>query len=303
MKPSVTLVDSSQGPVFLPYLEEGRVLARLRALEKADRPLKLLKPAQTIPVFLVAPEAMDRICPPERGKCVDERALRAIYRRNLDEEQALEKRLDFLNRRNLGEDQALEKPLDFLRDVAPWDLEAARRRLEEVQLHDCGFEVMGVYLKAGHPLLGTKNPTIALCPERIESWARGVGAPLDLATHTVYYHELGHALMDTGPHHPYDTTWGRVTEEALANWIAAQAFRDPGEKDWVTKLMAHQPLEYRAYRHLEGPLLSDWDFITPREELPRVRLAMWRDHKALEGDPAYFVQLADRLLERVAHWR
>jgi hypothetical protein len=287
MKPSVTLVDSSRGPVFLPYLGAGRVLARLRALEKADRPLKLLKPAQTIPVFLVAPTTMDRICPPERGKCVEERALRAIYRRNL------------------GEDQALGKPLDFLRDVAPWDpeAEAARRRLEEVQLHDCGFEVMGVYLKAGHPLLGTKGPTIVPCPERIAVWARGVGAPVDLATHTVYYHELGHALMDTGLHDPYHTTWGRVTEEALANWIAAQAFRDPAEKDWVTKLMAHQPLEYRAYRHLEGPLLSDWDFITPREELPRVRLAMWRDHKALGGDPAYFVQLADRLLERVAHWR
>ncbi|MGK0619457.1 hypothetical protein [Meiothermus cerbereus] len=285
MKPNVKNVDSSLGPTFLPYLGERRVLARLRALEKADRPLKLLKPAQAIPVFLVAPATMDRICPPERGKCVDERALRAIYRRNLDEEQALGRRPDFLG------------------DVAPWDPEAAKGRLEKVRLHDGVFEAMGVYLKGVHPRLGTGIPTIALCPERIEDWARGVRAPVDLATHTVYYHELGHALMDTGPHDPYGTTWGRVTEEALANWIAAQAFRDPAEKEWVTKLMAHQPLEYRAYRHLEGPLLSDWDFITPREELPRVRLAMWRDHKALGRDPAYFVQLADRLLERVAHWR
>lgn len=92
------------------------------------------------------------------------------------------------------------------------------------------------------------GPSIYLCPERILDWARKVGVSHELVLDKVYYHELGHALMDTGPT-PYGKLWCRIVEESLANWIAFSCFKGL-EARWVQKLIQGQPAEYQGYAHL-----------------------------------------------------
>jgi hypothetical protein len=65
----------------------------------------------------------------------------------------------------------------------------------------------------------------------------------------VYYHELGHAIMDTlpdGAPNPYLESWGRTVEESLANAIAYRCFKGK-ETLWVQRLIQDQPAEYRGY--------------------------------------------------------
>lgn len=84
----------------------------------------------------------------------------------------------------------------------------------------------------------------------------------------VYYHELGHAIMDTlpdGAPNPYLKPWGRTVEESLANAIAYRCFSGT-EARWVQRLIQDQPAEYRGYAAagqllvslLDVKFLRDW---------------------------------------------
>lgn len=89
------------------------------------------------------------------------------------------------------------------------------------------------------------GPGIFLCPERVLSWGDRHGIDPSLVLDKVYYHELAHAFMDTGPT-PYDELWGRIVEESLANWLSYQRFSGK-EARWVQRLIQDEPAEYQGY--------------------------------------------------------
>lgn len=103
-------------------------------------------------------------------------------------------------------------------------------------------------------LRGHQGPAIFLCPERIVSWASREGVSPHLVADKVYYHELAHALMDTGPT-PYGELWGCVVEEGLANWVTFHRFRGK-EARLVQRLIQGQPAEYQTYLAVEEVLFG-----------------------------------------------
>jgi hypothetical protein len=103
--------------------------------------------------------------------------------------------------------------------------------------------------EAENAFLNHQAPAIFLCCERIVDWASRVGVSHHLVMDKVYYHELGHGVMDTlpdGAPNPYFETWGRIVEESLANAIAYRCFKGK-EALWVQRLIQDQPAEYLGY--------------------------------------------------------
>ena len=122
--------------------------------------------------------------------------------------------------------------------------------------------------EAENAFLNHQAPAIFLCCERIIGWASRVGVSHHLVMDKVYYHELGHGVMDTlpdGAPNPYFETWGRIVEESLANAIAYRCFSGT-EARWVQRLIQDQPAEYRGYAAagqllvslLDVKFLRDW---------------------------------------------
>ena len=226
--------------------------------------------AVELPVYLVNPRQMDLLYPPERLKFLDPEMVRNWARRERRRE------------RLLLETEEEENPLRGLEEVGG---ERYGKYREVV--------AVGLYLKgptsqwewqrilsladpsrppdgeAQHPPAG---PAILLCPERILDWASRAGVDPHLVLDKVYYHELGHALMDTGPT-PYGELWGRIVEESLANWVAYHRFRGR-EARWVQKLISEQPAEYQGYAHLGEALRNHpvWEPVLERLPLHLHRL-------------------------------
>ncbi len=157
--------------------------------------------AARLPVYLVSEAQMDRLYPPER--------------RRFFLEERLRERLRWLRERDLEED---EDPFAPLRDLEVEDGEAWGRQAV--------FVAAGLYLRRLDPgrkrdvprlaarepapealaaFAAEEGPAILLCPERILAWAGRVGVPGEVAVDKVYYHELGHALMDTADFFPDPT--------------------------------------------------------------------------------------------------
>ncbi len=117
--------------------------------------------------------------------------------------------------------------------------------------------------EAEQAFLECNLPAIFLCCERIRRHAATEGAPYELALDKTYYHELGHAIMDTLPArapNPYNETWGRVIEESLANLIAYERFEGT-EAIWIQRLIQRQPAEYLGYAAAQRLLVPyDRDF-------------------------------------------
>lgn len=201
--------------------------------------------AVRIPVFLVNEAQMDHLYPPERRRFFPERPLR--------------ERLRALRERGAGEEEDPFAPLEDLewgedlwggvKEVVAVGLYMRRapgRPLKEEVLH-LGEE--GARRgEAEEAFLGHAGPAIFLCPERVVGWADREGVPVSLVQDKVYYHELGHALMDTADFFPdpYRESWGRVVEESLANLVAFKRFRGK-EAARVARLIQGQPPEYRGY--------------------------------------------------------
>ncbi|MCS6869300.1 hypothetical protein, partial [Thermus sp.] len=126
-----------------------------------------------------------------------------------------------------------------------------------------------------------KGPAIFLCPERILDWADREGIEASLVLDKVYYHELGHALMDTGPT-PYGELWGRILEESLANWVAFRLFRGR-EARLVQRLIQGQPAEYWGYLAVGRGILATgledelWDWFYPWRHLWRFSPWEWEE--------------------------
>ncbi|MFN4074019.1 MAG: hypothetical protein ACK4G4_11500 [Thermus sp.] len=195
--------------------------------------------AVSLPVYLVSPGQMDLLYPPKRRRFLDPQAVRnwARWQREARREREEDREEDPL--RGL-EEMTEEGYWRYQRSVA------AGLYLAEPPSDG---QWRGVLSQGGAPSLPKpQGPAIFLCPERILDWADRNGANPHLVLDKVYYHELAHALMDTGPT-PYEEHWGRVVEESLANWVAFGRFRGK-EARWVQRLIEDQPAEYQGYAHL-----------------------------------------------------
>lgn len=197
----------------------------------------LAQKAVSTPVYLVNRSQMDYLYPPRRLFFLAPAQVRAwvrVKRERSDEDLPPLTGLDAI-------------PLDAYREVVAVGLYVSNvdPSLQKPLQARAEVEPEGT-LKSG--------PGIFLCPERILNWGDRHGIDPLLVLDKVYYHELAHAFMDTGPT-PYEELWGRIIEESLANWLSYQRFVGK-EARWVQRLIQDQPAEYQGY--LAVGRWTDW---------------------------------------------
>jgi predicted RNase H-like HicB family nuclease len=232
-------------------------------IEHAWNPLKTptKRKAKNIPILLVNETQMDAIYPPERRRFLDPETLPRWA-------QERSERLERGERKEIHE--AEEDPLRGLRDTPHlWEeykiVVAAGLYVSDLKSHLSALYSITPYnlLKPLESLQDRfpthpKNPAIFLCLKRIFKWAERAGVDECFVLSKVYYHELGHALMDTG-HTPYDTLWGRLIEESLANWYAFGYFRNKfPHNEWFRLLVEEQPIEYQGCWFLSSKIMLYW---------------------------------------------
>jgi len=277
--------------------------------------------AVSIPVFLVNEAQMDKIYPPERCRALDPERVRAWAR----EWRRGERREGEDPLRGLEED--METWWRYKKVVAVGVYISGHRSYDATVVVGLGNKEY-CSVDAESAFLNLKTPAIFLCPERIVNRASREGIPIELVLDKVYYHELGHAIMDRG-NTPYNTVWGRTIEESLANWIAYSKFKG-SEARLIQRLISTQPAEYQGYAWLSDvvgliPLIAplhpywrewmEWlDFIRwhLRRGLPlpfplaaaamfpeKSVMQVWVECKRLNLYPQEWQEVAARLLERV----
>ncbi|RIH81370.1 hypothetical protein Mlute_02821 [Meiothermus luteus] len=203
------------------------------------------KAVQT-PVFLANPRQMDYLYPPERLRFLHPEQVRRWaqeVRERREREGDEGEPLQGLEPER--QEEYREVVEEEYREVVAVGLYVSR--LDDAQKREL------LHRAEGDPeeeaLRRHAGPAIFLCPERILSWAGREGVSPNLVLDKVYYHELGHALMDTGTT-PYQELWCRIVEESLANWIAFRRFSGK-EARLVQRLIAGQPPEYQGYLAVE----------------------------------------------------
>jgi|GEM_PF-595827 len=233
------------------------------------------KKAVSLPVFLVNPNQMDMLYPREYRRALDPERIRPLLQEEVERE-ARERERNPERRREPQE----EEP-DFF--------DRLKRYEEEGWLKYSRVVAVGLYLRMGqhnqqfqnqvlqqgdanvrtaeaeNAFLNHQAPAIFLCCERIVDWASRLSISHYLVMDKVYYHELGHAIMDTlpdGAPNPYLESWGRTVEESLANAIAYRCFKGK-EALWVQRLIQDQPAEYLGYAAAcHFPVIwLNWEFL------------------------------------------
>ncbi len=272
--------------------------------------------AVSIPVFLVNEAQMDKIYPPERCRALDPERVRALMR-EWEEMGGWEDLFEQLEKNT-------EETWWRYKEVVAVGVYISGHRSYDATVVDLG-DKKHRSADAESAFLNLKTPAIFLCPERIVDWAYSEGIPIELVLDKVYYHELGHAIMDRG-NTPYDTVWGRTIEESLANWIAYSKFKG-SEARLIQRLISTQPAEYQGYAWLSDvsdvvgliplsfhPYSEEWrwywfNFIRNfidwhlRHGLPlllgKLVMQIWVECKRLNRYPQEWQEVAARLLERV----
>jgi len=202
--------------------------------------------AISIPVFLVNEEQMDYLYPPKFCRALDPECVR----RELASSVERHREEEVLERLKRWEEEGWAK---YKKVVAV----GLYLNLGRYNRYDASFKKSVLSLgdssvltpQAENAFLQHDEPAIFLCCERIIDWANWVGVSHHLVMDKVYYHELGHAIMDTlpiGAPNPYHEIWGRIVEESLANAIAYRCFSGK-EARWVERLIQTQPAEYLGY--------------------------------------------------------
>jgi hypothetical protein len=221
------------------------------------------KKAVNLPVFLVNPNQMDMLYPREYRRALDPEQIRKLL-----QEEALREAQKRERERETGEwrERREEEPDFFDRLQRSEEDQIGWSKYSEVilvglylHLERCDQNFRSGVLRQGdsnaqtaeaeNAFLNHQAPAIFLCCERIVDWASRLGISHHLVMDKVYYHELGHAIMDTlpdGAPNPYLKSWGRTVEESLANAIAYRCFKGK-EALWVQRLIQDQPAEYLGY--------------------------------------------------------
>lgn len=242
------------------------------------------KKAVSLPVFLVNPNQMDMLYPREYRRALDperirellqEEALREAQKREREQEtgewrEQLDEEPDFFDRLQRSEEDQIgwSKYSGVILVGLYLHLERCNQSFRGGVLKQSDANVRTA--EAENAFLNHQAPAIFLCCERIVDWASRLGISHHLVMDKVYYHELGHAIMDTlpdGAPNPYLEPWGRTIEESLANAIAYRCFKGK-EALWVQRLIQDQPAEYLGYASachfpviwLNLESLSYWDY-------------------------------------------
>jgi hypothetical protein len=215
------------------------------------------KKAVSLPVFLVNPDQMDMLYPPEYRRALDPERVRPLL-----EEEAQREARNRYREREPGEEEPdffdrLQRSEADARGWTKYSKVVTVGLYFRLQQYNQQFRdsVLGKgdpslrTAEAANAFLNHQAPAIFLCCERIVDWASRLGISHHLVMDKVYYHELGHAIMDTlpdGAPNPYLESWGRTVEESLANAIAYRCFKGK-EALWVQRLIQDQPAEYLGY--------------------------------------------------------
>jgi hypothetical protein len=221
------------------------------------------KKAVSLPVFLVNPNQMDMLYPREYRRALDPERIRPLLQEEVEREARERER-----EQETGEwrERREEEPDFFDRLQRSEEDQIGWSKYSEVilvglylHLERCDQNFRSGVLRQGdsnaqtaeaeNAFLNHQAPAIFLCCERIVDWASRLGISHHLVMDKVYYHELGHAIMDTlpdGAPNPYLESWGRIVEESLANAVAFRCFRGR-EALWVQRLIQDQPAEYLGY--------------------------------------------------------
>jgi hypothetical protein len=221
------------------------------------------KKAVSLPVFLVNPNQMDMLYPREYRRALDpeqirkllqEEALREAQKREREQEtgewrERREEEPDFFDRLQRSEEDQIgwSKYSEVILVGLYLHLERCDQNFRSGVLRQGDSNAQTA--EAENAFLNHQAPAIFLCCERIVDWASRLGISHHLVMDKVYYHELGHAIMDTlpdGAPNPYLKPWGRTVEESLANAIAYRCFKGK-EALWVQRLIQDQPAEYLGY--------------------------------------------------------
>jgi len=149
----------------------------------------------------------------------------------------------------LSQGEFQQQFMEKLAEIAENYPDVKRNLLDYGDSNFCSDEAKEAWMKL-------TGPAIFLCSERIVKRADEAAVPVEIVLDKVYYHELGHAIMDTG-YTPYDTVWGRTIEESCANWIAYNRFK-PGEAFLVQRIINDQPAEYQGYVWLDEIDFKEW---------------------------------------------
>ena len=248
-------------------------------------PTALRKVASSIPVFLVNSWQMDAIYPPSRKTILEDQTIQEYCHKiaavPLEDEG------------NPPEELLRGEPFMFLVSEGLWGrflllLRRERMFLSEKWSKYWPFVAMGLYLpkppdlqrilerspenmgtgegirsqeEAKQVLQNHQGPVIFLCCECIHKTAESERMDPNLVLDMVYYHELGHALLDVEEslwdtsEDPYNVPFGRIIEESAANWIAYYCFTGK-EAGLVQRLIRRQPVEYQGYAAFEeAPVL------------------------------------------------
>jgi len=257
---SITNLDSTQTINY----NEDKIIALSGILS-----VKMKK----VPVYLVNEQTMDRLYPPQKRILLDEECLKEFLNRREEgiNEENLEEVFDKCSRETKS--KAIAVGL-YMRNIPDWLYN---------QFNDL------------------KEPAIFICPERCISWGNSLNIPAGFVFTKVLFHEYAHAYLDVNRGSDYyNTSWGKIIEESLANYIAYSRFKSNKDKANVIKLISDQPLEYRGSLvltedHKLMPFcipfwkIRDWDW--------RYIVENWRYivEKIRERDWWYWRDLADEL--------
>jgi hypothetical protein len=274
--------------------------------------------AVQIPVFLVNEAQMDELSPSERKRALDPRYVKEWLNRRREARE-----LFFMERPQKSSSLFLEdrrKPYELPPNINQLDFNSWEAFVQVVGL--------GLYVRHPQPKQAVvdkgdpnvqepeavqayqtaEGPHIYLCCERIVRRGEQEGISPNLVLDKVYYHELGHALLDvpksvwdTGDD-PYPTPWGRTIEESAANYIAYRRFQGM-EALLVQRLIASQPAEYLGYvAFTQAPLTApptakpgSWD----RDDEQHYR---WHAYHFYQAWPAEWNLSLREWRERLHEW-
>ena len=223
-------------------VDSGVNISRDEILFVGSKTKVLVNEFFSVSVYLVSPQTMDRIYPPERREFLNPECIKEV--------------LNFFDDKLSNSDVWNEITDKFF------------CRLEECKKKSSKFAPVGVYFSSIpegvseeiqnsygiqiHPKRG-----IFICPERIQNLVLKVQRDFPNFDNKrgfrflfakVYLHELAHAFMDNGEPKSKSEWWERLIEESLANALAYQELRPSKINNVVfKKIVSEQPLEYQGW--------------------------------------------------------
>lgn len=202
------------------------------------------------PVYLVNKKLMDFIFPPEKLKFIDEKCVQRLLKNRSEDLEDY----NGLKRFNIKEKQHIRFLKECERHI---ELEKEIVAVGVFKPNISNIEIMEVEQISGFKI--QNRPSIFICPERVENWAKRVYSKVPYKTKIhflfkliytkVLIHELAHAYMHNENYSDkYNSKpFGKIIEESLANAIAVNRLKRYEERSILNTIISSQPLEYRGY--------------------------------------------------------